>query len=427
MAMNFLKIFSKNSNAQSQKNLENEKKLVEICILSVNEAMKKFESNLDGISEEEAEKKLKEYGLNELSTGKKYNIFIDILQRFKNPLVIQLLIICLVSFFMGDIRSAVVVGGMIFLSVFLAFFQERKSNKAAEELRHLVQTSAIVIRDGKEKQIPINEIVPGDIVILAAGSIIPADLRIIFAKDFFVSQSALTGESMPVEKFSESEVKDVKDALSLTNSCFQGSTVISGAAKGIAINTGVNTFLGSISKNLGESKETTSFDKGTKSFVWLMINFMIIMVFITFMIVGITKHNWIDALLFGLSVAVGLTPEMLPMIITVCLSKGAIFMAKKKVIVKKLKAIQNLGAINILCTDKTGTLTQDRVVLEKYVDITNRTSEDVLRYAYMNSYYQTGLRNLLDLSIYSMKNLMLKNRAVKSMKYLLIFQEKECQ
>lgn len=300
---------------------------------------------------------------------------------------------------MGDLSSVIVVGSMIFLSVFLAYFQERRSSKATEKLQELVEVMTVALRDGKETEIPISSIVPGDIIILAAGSIIPADTRVMHAKDFFVSQSALTGESMPVEKFALPAPSSCKEALDLPNACFQGSNVVSGSARVLVVNTATDTFLGSVSKNLSDLKETTSFDQGVKSFVWLMVRFMVIMVLITFLIVGITKHNWLSALLFGLSIAVGLTPEMLPMIITVCLSKGAIAMSRKKVVVKKLKAIQNFGAMNILCTDKTGTLTQDKIILEKHVDVSGRASADVLKYAYMNSYYQTGLRNLLDKAI----------------------------
>jgi Mg2+-importing ATPase len=391
---------------------KNYQRLYEICSADANQAIQKMDSSFNGLSSEKVESRLKEFGSNLLFKGKKHNIIVDLALRFKNPLVIQLLVICIVSLIMGDLRSTTVVGGMIFLSVFLAFFQEKMSDKAAFELQKLVQTITTVIRDGKEEEIKIKEVVPGDIVVLQAGSIIPADCRVIQAKDFFVSQSALTGESMPIEKFTEAFNLNINEPLSFANACFQGSNVISGSAKALIINTGINTFLGSISTTLSESKENTSFDKGIKSFVWLMIRFMLIMVTTVFMIVGFTKYSstnplgsWMSALLFSLSVAVGLTPEMLPMIVTVCLSKGTIAMSKKKVIVKKLKAIQNFGAINILCTDKTGTLTQDNIVLERYVDVTNRKSQDVLRYAYMNSFYQTGLKNLLDKSILSHEEL----------------------
>ncbi len=398
---------------KNRKNSEAVKRLYDICSAHVEEALSKMETNSKGLDQETHDRLLKEFGKNEISGSGKTNAFVDLLLRFKNPLVIQLLVICAVSYFMGDLRSAAVVGGMIFLSVFLAFFQERRSGKAAEELQKMVQATAVILSNGKEVEVTISEIVPGEIVVLTAGSIVPADLRIISAKDFFISQSALTGESMPVEKFAEFQNLDSKEPLAFSNACFQGSNVVSGSAKAIAVNTGKSTILGAISENLTESKETTSFDKGVSSFVWLMVRFMVIMVSLTFFIVGLTKHNWLEALLFGLSVAVGLTPEMLPMIVTVCLSKGALVMSKKKVIVKKLKAIQNFGAMNILCTDKTGTLTQDRIVLEKYVDVTNRTDTDVLKYAYLNSYYQTGLRNLLDKAILGHEDLDVEKSALK--------------
>ncbi len=342
---------------------------------------------------------LDEVGPNSVAGGQQHTVLRDLLHRCRNPLVIQLLIIATVSYVMGDLRSTIVVGGMVFLSVFVSYLQEARSSKAVEKLQKMVKTAATVLRDGKEMEIPLDEIVPGDVVILAAGSLIPADLRILSAKDFFVSQSALTGESMPVEKNADSSQPPGRAAFEFTNACFMGSNVLSGSARGVALATGTRTQFGSIAQKLMAKRETTSFDKGVAAFTWLMIRFMVVMVSITFLIVGLTKGNWASALLFALSVAVGLTPEMLPMIITVCLSKGALMMSHKKVIVKHLHAIQNLGAMDVLCTDKTGTLTQDHVVLERYVDVTNRQSEDVLRYAYMNSFYQTGLRNLLDRAV----------------------------
>jgi len=279
--------------------------------------------------------------------------------------------------------------------------QEHRSSKAVEKLHDMVQTDCLAVRDGKEVDIPMAEVVPGDILILQAGALIPADLRLISAKDFFVSQSSLTGESMPVEKIASASDVAGRGIIELQNACFQGSNVLSGTARALVINTGSKTHFGTIAEKLSGQRVQTSFDRGIAAFTWLMIRFMVVMVSLVFVIVGITKHDWAEALLFALSVAVGLTPEMLPMIVTVNLSKGAIAMSRKKVIVKRLNAIQNFGAIDILCTDKTGTLTQDRVILEKAVDVTNRDSEDVLRYAYMNSYYQTGLRNLLDRSILS--------------------------
>ncbi len=391
----------KEAKASAKKITANEQRLVDFCALSSEEAQKRLESASTGLTMERVEEARREFGPNELKAGEKIGVVKEILLRFKNPLVIQLLVIAGVSLATDDIPSAVVVGVMVFLSVGLAYFQERRSGKAVEKLQEMVQTNCVVIRDGKEVELPMMEIVPGDLVVLQAGAIIPADLRLVSTKDFFIGQSALTGESMPVEKnAAPSDLAD-KGIIELPNACFQGSNVISGTARAIVVNTGNRTYFGSISEKLAGQRVVTSFDRGIAGFTWLMIRFMVVMVSIVFVIRGLKNHDWLEAVKFSLSVAVGLTPEMLPMIVTVNLSKGALAMSKKKVIVKKLNSIQNLGAIDILCTDKTGTLTQDKIVLEKHVDVTNRTSDDVLRYAYMNSYYQTGLRNLLDRSILS--------------------------
>ena len=384
---------------------EHEQQLMDLCTLPAEEALQRFGVTENGLSDEQVETARREYGSNILSHRKEAGIVMELLQRCRNPLVIQLLVICVVSLLMGDVRAATVVGAMVLLSVVLAYVQEHRSSKAVEKLNAMVQTNSLVMRAGKEYDIPIAEIVPGEVVILQAGALIPADLRLISAKDFFVSQSSLTGESMPVEKHVEPVDVTGRGVIELQNACFQGSNVVSGAARGVVVNTGSRTHFGSIAEKLSGQRSQTSFDKGIAGFTWLMIRFMVVMVAIVFLIVGVTKHDWAEALLFALSVAVGLTPEMLPMIVTVNLSKGAMAMSKKKVIVKRLNSIQNFGAIDILCTDKTGTLTQDRVILEKAVDVTNRDSDDVLRYAYMNSYYQTGLRNLLDRSVLSHSDL----------------------
>jgi len=391
----------KEAKAGANKITPNEQRLVDFCALSVEDTQKRFGEGQDGLSATQVEELRDEFGPNELRVGEKTGVAMDILLRFKNPLVVQLLLIALVSLWTGDLPSAVVVGGMIFLSVALAFFQERRSGHAVEKLQEMVRTDCIVIREGKEVEIPMAEIVPGDQVVLHAGAIIPADLRLISTKDFFLSQSALTGESMPVEKNAAPCDLAGKGIIELSNACFQGSNVVSGTARALVVNTGNRTYFGSISEKLAGQRVQTSFDRGIAGFTWLMIRFMVVMVSAVFLIRALKEHDWMEALKFSLSAAVGLTPEMLPMIVTVNLSKGALAMSRKKVIVKKLNSIQNFGAIDILCTDKTGTLTQDKIVLEKHVDVTNRTSDDVLRYAYMNSYYQTGLRNLLDRSILS--------------------------
>jgi Mg2+-importing ATPase len=385
--------------------IEGEKEMLENAGLTPDAVLARAKTSDRGITPEAVLERRERWGLNQVGVKHKLSVVGEIYERAKNPLVIQLLIIAVVSAVMDDIPSAVVVSAMIVLSVILAYVQEAQSNKAVEKLLAMVKTNCTVLRDGKETIIPLSELVPGDMVVLAAGSIIPADLRLVTAKDFFVSQSALTGESMPIEKNAAPCAREGKGALDLTNACFQGSNVLSGTARGVVVNTGARTYFGSISHYLAGARVLTSFDRGVEQFTWLMIRFMVVMVTIVFLIIGLTKHNWVEALMFGLSVAVGLTPEMLPMIVTVNLSKGALAMSKKKVIVKRLNSIQNFGAMDILCTDKTGTLTQDKIVLERHVDVTSRESDDVLRYAYMNSYYQTGLRNLLDKAILSHKDL----------------------
>ena len=389
----------KEAKAPTRTATEHEQQLAEVCAAPAADALHRLGTTERGLDADAIATRRREYGRNEISGKKRNSALLDMLHRIRNPLVIQLLVICVVSVLMGDMRSASVVGGMVFLSVVLAHFQESRSNRAVEKLREMVQTTVVVIREGAEVEVNFSELVPGDVVVLHAGSIIPADLRLIATKDFFVSQAALTGESMPVEKSSEPCPSAGRGTIELQNACFQGSNVLSGSARGVVVLTGARTYFGAISARLSGQQVQTSFDRGIAGFTWLMIRFMIVMVSAVFLIVGLSKHNWVEALLFSLSVAVGLTPEMLPMIVTVNLSKGALAMSRKKVIVKRLNAIQNFGAMDILCSDKTGTLTQDRVVLEKYVDVTNRQSEDVLRYAYMNSYYQTGLRNLLDRAI----------------------------
>ena len=392
-------LIRKETRADARVSTDDEKRLADICALDPEEALLKMNVDQRGLSSGEAGSRRETYGSNEINTGKRGGLLAELLTRCRNPLVIQLLVIAAVSFSMGDVRSGIVVGGMIALSVGLSFFQETRSTKAVEKLKSMIQTNVTVIRSEKHEEIPLSELVPGDIVVLDAGTLISADLRLLRSKDLFISQSALTGESMPVEKTASRCNITNRSVLSLESACFQGSSVVSGAGLGLVVNTGNRTIFGAISMRLAGTGVETSFDKGIKGFTWLMVRFMIVMVGVVFLIIGLTKGNWMEAILFALAVAVGLTPEMLPMIVTVNLSKGAIVLSRKKVIVKKLSAIQNFGAIDILCTDKTGTLTQDRIVLKKYVDVTGRASEDVLRYSYLNSYYQTGLRNLLDRAI----------------------------
>jgi Mg2+-importing ATPase len=373
------------------------------------EAFAAVRSRREGLTVEEAAARLEEFGPNSVM-ARRPNAFIELLKKFKEPLVVQLMIICILSYIFEDdqaqaIMEASLVGGMIIVSVFLSFFQESRSAQAIAKLQAMVKTTCDVIRGGVEVSVPIDEVVPGDVVVLAAGSIIPADCRVIQAKDFFLSQSALTGESMPVERVALPKVDQDLAAQDCPNSCLMGSNVQSGSARALVLSTGLHTQFGALSARLVERKDLTAFERGTRDFVWLMIRSMLIMTTITFGLDAWRTHKPMDAFLFALTVAVGLTPEMLPMILAACLSKGAQTLARLKVVMKRLDAIQNLGAMDIFCTDKTGTLTQDHIVLQRHVDVIGRESEDVLRYAWMNSYYQTGLRNLLDRAILSRTDL----------------------
>jgi Mg2+-importing ATPase len=299
-----------------------------------------------------------------------------------------------------DLTAVIIVVTMVTISGILRFVQESRSDKAAEHLKAMIHTTTCALRAEQGRiEIPLAEVVVGDIVCLGAGDMIPADVRILTCKDLFVGQSSLTGESQPVEKFNKPLEFSHNNPLELNNLAFMGSNVVSGSATGIVIATGDETVFGGIAKSLDEVKVITSFEKGVNSVSWVLIRFMMIMVTIVFFLNGLTTGDWLNSLLFGLAVAVGLTPEMLPMIVTTNLAKGAVNMAKKKTVIKNLNSIQNFGAIDVLCTDKTGTITQDKIVLERYLDIHGGTDLRVLRHAYLNSYFQTGLRNLMDIAI----------------------------
>jgi len=368
----------------------------------------KFQTSSKGLPEQEAEKRLEEYGYNEPAKKKKRPIIFQVFLKFLNPLVIVLLVIASFSLFFGEKISAILIILMAIISVMLSFSQEHRAGKEAEKLREMVQATTTVYRNGKSKELPIREIVPGDIVDLFAGDMIPADLRIISSKDLFLNQASLTGESFPVEKTANPIQTKSNSASDLTNIVFMGSSVVSGTGLGVVIRTGQSTQFGEISRKLASITVETSFDKGVRKFTWLMIRFMLVLVVVVFAINAFSKGNILQALLFALAVAVGLTPEMLPMLVALNLSKGAIAMSKKKVIVKHLDSIQNLGAMDVLCTDKTGTLTLDKIVLEKHCDILRKEDEDVLKVAYINSYYQTGLKNILDHAVLKYTKLSIK-------------------
>ena len=375
--------------------------LAAISQLPPKEACERAGSSLEGLSEVEANARLQEFGSNLVAREAKATILQELWGRARNPLNALLLTLATVSYFLGDVRAAIVIGSMVVLAITTAFIQEHRSNEAAARLRAMVHTTASVRRtpsdaDDPFVEIPIEQLAPGDIVRLSAGDLIPADLRLIEAKDLFINQSVLTGEAMPAEKYAQACEAQHDDPFDLPNICFMGANVVSGYGAGVILRTGRRTFFGELADQIAGKRALTAFDQGVNKFTWLMIRFMLVMVPAVFLINGLTKHDWLEALLFAVAVAVGLTPEMLPMIVTVNLAKGAIAMARHKVIVKRLNAIQNFGAMDVLCTDKTGTLTQDRIILKRHLDIYGEDSDRVLEYAYLNSHFQSGLRNLLD-------------------------------
>ena len=372
-----------------------------------------FQTSPSGLSSDEASRKLSTYGHNEIRREKSRNPLTMFVKAFINPFIGVLTALVVISFILDvliapagekDWTAIIIISTMVVISAILRFWQEWKAAKSSEALQKMVTNTCSVRRaDTGDIEIPFAKVVPGDIISLSAGDMVPADMRVIETKDFFVSQSSLTGESEPIEKTPEAKAsKNSRGSIvELNNICFMGSTVISGSATGICHTTGNDTYLGTIAKNIVGHRATTAFDKGISKVSFLLIRFMLVMIPFVFVINGIIKGDWLEAFLFSVSVAVGLTPEMLPMIVTANLSKGAVALSKKKTIVKDLNAIQNFGAMDILCTDKTGTLTCDRIVLEKYINADGSIDNEkrILRHAYFNSFFQTGLRNLMDKAI----------------------------
>jgi Mg2+-importing ATPase len=363
------------------------------------ELLRDLRSSADGLTEDDAKNRARQSGPNEIAQERKQSWFVRLLKITRNPLVILLTTLSAVSFLTGDARAGSVMAMMVLLSVGLRFWQEARADAAAQKLKAMIHVTATVVRDGKAREIPLRDLVPGDIVKLAAGDMIPGDVRLLASKDLFVSQGTLTGESLPVEKIHDPESAVESSPTELKNICFMGTSVESGTATAVVITTGLQTYLGSMADSITGERTQTSFDQGLNRFTWLMMKFMAVMVPLVFFINGFTKHDWKGAFFFALAVAVGLTPEMLPMIVSVCLSNGALAMSRKKVIVKRINSIQNFGGMDVLCTDKTGTLTEDRVVLMRHCDIAGRESDDVLLAGYLISYFQTGLKNLLDRAI----------------------------
>jgi P-type Mg2+ transporter len=379
--------------------------LLEAAACDIEEGFQKLETASCGLSPEEAQRRLEKYGYNVVAQEQRYGRLKLLGKACVNPLVILLSVLSALAFVTGDPRAGTVMALMVILGVALRFVQEARADAAAAKLKAMISVTATVLRGGQPKEVPLQEVVPGDVVKLAAGDMIPADLRVFSCKDLFVIQASLTGESFPVEKFDAREKPGCRSPVELTNVCFLGTSVESGTGQAVVVTTGLKTYLGSMASAIIDQSTETSFDRGIRNFTWLMIRFMMVMVPVVFLINGLTKQDWSEAFFFAMAVAVGLTPEMLPMIVTVCLSKGAIAMSRKRVIVKQLNSIQNLGAMDVLCTDKTGTLTQDRIILEHHCDVVLKEDDAVLMLAYLNSFFQTGLKNLLDRAILNHKHL----------------------
>jgi len=379
-------------------------------------------SNANGLTESQASEHRAVHGWNQIGHEKPPTWWMHLWQCYRNPFNLLLTLLAGLSYYTEDVRATIVIGSMVLLSTVLRFAQESRSNKAAEKLKEMVSTTATVLRRDpaelaaedarkyfqailrpkppRRMEVPIKRLVPGDILALSAGDMLPADVRILSAKDLFVSQSAMTGESLPVEKFAEHRGAASSNPLELDNLAFMGTNVVSGSALAIVVTTGDRTYFGALAQRVTATDRTpTAFQSGVNKVSWLLIRFMFVMTPIVFLLNGLTKGDWMEAFLFSLSVAIGLTPEMLPMIVTSTLAKGAVFLSRKKVIVKRLDAIQNFGAMDVLCTDKTGTLTQDRIFLSRHLDAFGNDADSVLEYAYLNSYHQTGLKNLLDVAV----------------------------
>uniref|UniRef100_UPI002AA0AF0C magnesium-translocating P-type ATPase n=2 Tax=Providencia TaxID=586 RepID=UPI002AA0AF0C len=393
---------------------------------TMEQVLNEYQTNLLGLTDNEALDRLVEQGENEVAHEKAPPAWKQLLSSFKNPFIFVLMTLAIVSFFTDyfiperqgeetDLTGVIIIVTMVLLSGLLRFWQEYRTNKAAEALKSLVRTTATVFRrDNKtgrsvRKEVPIKCLVPGDIVLLSAGDMVPADLKLVESRDLFISQAILTGESIPVEKYDtlgDVSAKSIdpislteNELLEISNICLMGTNVTSGTARGIVVATGAKTYLGSLAKSIVGSRAQTAFDRGVNSVSWLLIRFMLVMVPIVLLINGFTKGDWFEATLFSLAVAVGLTPEMLPMIVSSNLAKGAIAMSKHKVIVKRLNAIQNFGAMDVLCTDKTGTLTQDRIILEHYLGSNGEKDNQVLQLAWLNSFNQSGAKNMMDQAI----------------------------
>ncbi|EPH7218713.1 magnesium-translocating P-type ATPase [Serratia marcescens] len=393
---------------------------------SIAQTLANLKCNRNGLTQDDADERLEQFGANQVAHDKASHALIQLIKAFNNPFIFVLMVLAAISFFTDywlplqsgeetELTGVIIILTMVTLSGLLRFWQEYRTNKAAEALKSMVRTTATVLRRSSYSahpltlEVPIRELVPGDIIQLSAGDMVPADVRLIASRDLFISQAILTGEAIPIEKYdamgnvaqksSEGEVSSENALLELSNICLMGTNVASGTATAVVVATGGRTYFGSLAKSIVGTRAQTAFDRGVNSVSWLLIRFMLVMVPVVLLINGFTKGDWSEAALFALAVAVGLTPEMLPMIVSSNLAKGAIAMSRRKVVVKRLNAIQNFGAMDVLCTDKTGTLTQDRIILEHHIDVNGARDNEVLHLAWLNSFHQSGMKNLMDQAV----------------------------
>ncbi|MEL5593425.1 magnesium-translocating P-type ATPase [Serratia ureilytica] len=393
---------------------------------SIAQTLANLKCNRNGLTQDDADERLEQFGANQVAHDKAPHALIQLIKAFNNPFIFVLMVLAAISFFTDywlplqsgeetELTGVIIILTMVTLSGLLRFWQEYRTNKAAEALKSMVRTTATVLRRSSYSahpltlEVPIRELVPGDIIQLSAGDMVPADVRLITSRDLFISQAILTGEAIPIEKYdamgnvaqksSEGEVSSENALLELSNICLMGTNVASGTATAVVVATGGRTYFGSLAKSIVGTRAQTAFDRGVNSVSWLLIRFMLVMVPVVLLINGFTKGDWSEAALFALAVAVGLTPEMLPMIVSSNLAKGAIAMSRRKVVVKRLNAIQNFGAMDVLCTDKTGTLTQDRIILEHHIDVNGARDNEVLHLAWLNSFHQSGMKNLMDQAV----------------------------
>jgi Mg2+-importing ATPase len=393
---------------------------------SIAQTLANLKCNRNGLTQDDADERLEQFGANQVAHDKAPHALIQLIKAFNNPFIFVLMVLAAISFFTDywlprqsgeetELTGGIIILTMVTLSGLLRFWQEYRTNKAAEALKSMVRTTATVLRRSSYSahpltlEVPIRELVPGDIIQLSAGDMVPADVRLIASRDLFISQAILTGEAIPIEKYdamgnvaqksSDGEVSSENALLELSNICLMGTNVASGTATAVVVATGGRTYFGSLAKSIVGSRAQTAFDRGVNSVSWLLIRFMLVMVPVVLLINGFTKGDWSEAALFALAVAVGLTPEMLPMIVSSNLAKGAIAMSRRKVVVKRLNAIQNFGAMDVLCTDKTGTLTQDRIILEHHIDVNGARDNEVLHLAWLNSFHQSGMKNLMDQAV----------------------------